>query len=51
MSRVKKKALTLLEIIVAMTIFFVLVVVVTSLFIYLYQIKGGLEARQRVTQE
>lgn len=46
-----KKWFSLLELIVAMSVFFILVTIVTSLFINLYKIKWSLEARQMVVKE
>lgn len=45
------KAFTLLEVIIAMTLFLVVVTVVTVFFIQMVKVKGGQEARQRLIQE
>jgi hypothetical protein len=36
---------------IAMTIFFIMITVVTTIFIYIYKTKGSLEARQTITKE
>lgn len=45
------KAFTLLEVIIAMTLFFVIVTVVTGFFIEMVKVKWWQEARQNLTQE
>ncbi len=46
-----KKWFTLLEMLITMVIFFMMITVVTTIFIYVYKTKGALEARQTVTKE
>lgn len=46
-----KKWFTLLELLITMVIFFMMITVVTSIFIYVYKTKGWLEARQTVIKE
>lgn len=46
-----RKGFTLLEMLIAMVIFFIMTTVVTTLFVYIYKTKGALEARQTITKE
>ncbi len=45
------KAFTLIEMLIAMTIFFLMITTVTSIFVYVYKTKWWLEARQNLTKE
>lgn len=46
-----RKGFTLIEMLITITIFFVMITVVTTIFIHIYKTKGSLEARQIVTKE
>ena len=46
-----KKAFTLIEVVITATLFFVVVTIVTSLFIDMIKIKWGLDARQNLIKE
>lgn len=51
MARRVKKAFSLVEMIIVTVLFGMIIVTVTSLFVYMYKIKGWLEARQTLTKE
>lgn len=44
-------AFTLIELLISITVFLILITIGVTIFIELYKIKGGLEARQKVTTD